>query len=281
MVKSKHHHCFDRVELSNFALGKLAQSQLNEIASQVETCPICQAMLETLDTLEDSVIQDLRGSGTLAGPDPVLEERLRRAEAIGKEFLLPATISQANNGLQHEHLASKVETLPRCLGQYELLAEIGHGGMGTVYKAVHLRLKRPVAIKLLAAQRIRRPQTISRFLREMEAVGRLNHPNIVQATDAGEIEGQHFLVMEYLDGQDLTQVVRAQGPLPIAEACEVIRQAAMGLQYAHEHGLVHRDVKPSNLMLTSDGTVKLLDLGLARLVEEPADNGEVTAIERY
>ena len=143
--------------------------------------------------------------------------------------------------------------------------------MGTVYKALHTRLKRPVAIKLLPGRRLADPEAVARFQREMEAVGRLDHPHLVRAYDAGEAEGHQFLVMEFLHGVDLAKLVRRDGPLPVADACEVVRQAAMGLQHAHEHGLVHRDVKPSNLMLTSTGQVKVLDLGLARLTVETPD----------
>lgn len=141
------------------------------------------------------------------------------------------------------------------------------GGMGTVYKAFHTKLKRVAALKMLPAERMQDEQAVARFEREMEAVGKLVHPNIVLAHDAGEYDGRHFLAMEYVEGIDLAGLLRRQSPLPIADACEIIRQAAMGLQHAHENGLVHRDIKPSNLMLTPDGTVKILDLGLALLPE--------------
>ncbi len=111
---------------------------------------------------------------------------------------------------------------------------------------------------------------------DSQAVGRLNHPNVIQAHDAREIAGIRFLVMEYVDGVDLSALVEHFGPLGIADACELASQAALGLQAAHEHGLVHRDVKPSNLMLTSQGQVKLLDLGLARFQTGLAPGGELT-----
>ena len=149
--------------------------------------------------------------------------------------------------------------------------------MGTVYKALHTRLKRLVALKLLPEHRTQNPEALARFQREMEAVGQLDHPHLVRAHDAGEAEGQHYLVMEFLDGIDLAHLVRRTGPFLVADACEAVRQAAMGLQHAHEHGLVHRDVKPSNLMLSTDGMVKVLDLGLARLCPETPVEEDVTA----
>jgi len=136
-------------------------------------------------------------------------------------------------------------------GQYRLLEKLkNQGGMGTVYKALHVLLMKVVALKVLPAERICNAGAIARFRREMKAVGRLNHPNIVQASDAGEVDGTYYIVMEYIEGIDLSSLIASHGPLPFPEACELVRQAALGLQHAHENGLVHRDLKPSNLMLT-------------------------------
>ena len=151
------------------------------------------------------------------------------------------------------------------LGVYRLEKKLGEGGMGAVWKAFHTRLKKHVALKVLPAHLLRDAGLVARFEREMESVGRLDHPSIVRAMDADEVEGTHFLVMEYVDGQDLGQLVKARGARMVREACEMIRQAAVGLAYAHKNGLVHRDIKPSNLFLTKDGKIKILDLGLARL----------------
>ena len=134
------------------------------------------------------------------------------------------------------------------LGQYRLLTKLGQGGMGAVYKALHVRLDKVVAVKVLPQEVTQRADAVARFEREMRAVGKLQHPNIVAAHDAGEANGNHFLVMELVDGEDVGSLVRRRGALPMAESCEIVRQAALGLQHAHEHGLVHRDVKPSNLM---------------------------------
>ena len=136
--------------------------------------------------------------------------------------------------------------------------------MGAVYKARHVKLKRVVALKVVSKDRLGSVEAVAQFEREMEAVGRLDHPHIVRAMDAREVGGVHFLVMEYVDGLDLAEIIQRMGPLSIADACEIVRQAALGLQCSDENGLVHRDIKPSNLMLTSGGEVKVLDLGLRR-----------------
>ncbi|GAG47604.1 unnamed protein product, partial [marine sediment metagenome] len=145
-----------------------------------------------------------------------------------------------------------------------------------VYKALQTKLRRTVALKVLPKNRLNDRRAVARFEREMAAVGQLDHPNIVRALHAGEHEGNSYLVMEYVAGLDLSELVRRLGPLPVADACELARQAAMGLQYAHENGLVHRDIKPSNLMLASDGQVKVLDLGLALLQQDQPAEEEVT-----
>ncbi len=152
------------------------------------------------------------------------------------------------------------------LGEYRLVQKLGQGGMGVVYKAVHTELDRVVAVKVLPAGRLDDEDSIARFQREIRAIGRLDHPHIVRAYDARRIGATHFLVMEFVDGPDWEHLVGRHGPLRVADACELVRQAALGLQHAHEHGLVHRDIKPSNLMLTSHGQVKILDLGLARIL---------------
>lgn len=151
------------------------------------------------------------------------------------------------------------------LGPYLLFEKLGQGGMGSVYKAQHTKLKRVVAIKLLLPQAIGDAQAVARFEREMEAVGKIEHPNIVRAMDAGEFNGTHYLAMEYVEGSDLYQLVKKHGPMSLINACKVIRQAAQGLAVAHDAGLVHRDIKPSNMLVAKDGKVKILDLGLARL----------------
>lgn len=154
------------------------------------------------------------------------------------------------------------------LGPYRLQSKLGQGGMGAVYKAVHSKLDKIVALKILPTEMMKRQNAVSRFEREMKAIGKLSDPHIVQAFDAGEFNGTHYLAMEFVDGHDLFQLVRANGPWPCLDACEAVRQAALGLAAAHRHQLVHRDIKPSNLLMTRTGQLKILDMGLARLAEE-------------
>lgn len=151
------------------------------------------------------------------------------------------------------------------LGNYDLLAKLGAGGMGTVFKARHRRMKRVVAIKVLSAHLCTDTAFVSRFQREVETVARLGHPNVVMAYDADEAEMGHFLVMEFVDGRDLASEVEKAGTLSVPRAVDYTIQAARGLAYAHTQGIVHRDVKPHNLLLDRSGVVKLTDLGLARL----------------
>jgi eukaryotic-like serine/threonine-protein kinase len=163
------------------------------------------------------------------------------------------------------------------LGQYRILDLLGQGGMGRVFKAEHVAMGRTVALKVLAPRHTKTVKARELFKREVRAAGKLMHPNIVTAHDASEVDGRHYLVMEYIDGPNLDQLVRERGPLPVGLACDIIRQVASGLQYAYEQGMVHRDIKPSNVLLQRTGTalssgyvVKIVDFGLARL----ADGGE-------
>jgi tRNA A-37 threonylcarbamoyl transferase component Bud32 len=156
------------------------------------------------------------------------------------------------------------------LGPYQLLEKIGAGGMGAVYKARHTKLGKVMALKLLPFHALSNEGAVARFEREMLAVGQVQHPNVVQAHDAGEYNGVHYLAMEFVEGQDLQQHVAANGPLSVVKACEALRQAALGLSAAHALGLVHRDIKPGNLFLTKSGQLKVLDLGLARLTQDDA-----------
>jgi WD40 repeat protein/serine/threonine protein kinase len=171
------------------------------------------------------------------------------------------------------------------LGSYLLLEPLGEGGMGQVYKARHQKLGRTVALKVIRKDQLMNPAAVRRFHREIQASAQLSHPNIVLAYDADQVGGTHFFAMEYVEGIDLSRLVKKYGPLLVPQACDYVRQAALGLQHASERGLTHRDIKPSNLLVTGGvvsgllssggvgqvtpvsgwGVVKILDLGLARL----------------
>lgn len=152
-------------------------------------------------------------------------------------------------------------------GDYLIGKELGSGGMGVVYKAEHRRMKRVVALKVLSPSVVYSPLARQRFEREVEIAAKLSHSNIVQAYDASVQKGVHYLVMEYVDGQDLAALIKTRGPLPVDDAVNYISQAARGLAFAHEAGVVHRDIKPANLLLDNKGVVKVLDMGLARFDE--------------
>ncbi|MGH7170973.1 MAG: WD40 repeat domain-containing serine/threonine protein kinase [Gemmataceae bacterium] len=195
-------------------------------------------------------------------PDP----RSLARELVRRGWLTPFQINQLFQG--------RAESL--VLGSYVLLDRLGEGGMGTVFKALHRKMGRIVALKALRSERVSNADAIRRFHREIQAAARLVHPNIVLAYDAGEACNVHFFTMEHIEGRDLARLVREEGPLDAARACDYVRQAALGLQHAHEQGMVHRDIKPHNLLLSNTGVVKVLDMGLARLASA-AEAASVTA----
>ncbi len=176
-------------------------------------------------------------------------------EAIEQGWLTPFQAIQVHRGRGQELL----------LGSYVLMERLGEGGMGAVFKARNWKLGRVVALKLIRKERVHNVDAIRRFQREIRAAAQLRHPNIVHALDADEIGGSFVLVMEYVEGVDLARLIKDKGPLPPPQAREYVRQAALALAHAHEKGLVHRDIKPANLLLSSEGQIKLLDMGLARL----------------
>jgi serine/threonine protein kinase len=272
--------------LHAFIIGKLDDGVLDEVASHVETCANCQAMLDTLSARQDSLVGRLHAA---TGDDPYANEtECRRAI----DWAAKIAASPDATGLT----APAKPAGPRRLGDYEILAKLGQGGMGVVYKARHVLLDKMVAVKVLPKWRLSDPNAGARFGREMTTMGRLlNHENIVQATDARDVEGTLVLVMELVDGHDLAKLVERWGPLPIADACEIVRQTAAGLQSIHANKQVHRDIKPSNLMLTlavrspegqagTEGLVKILDLGLAMLREGSSsmtDSGSILGTADY
>jgi serine/threonine protein kinase/formylglycine-generating enzyme required for sulfatase activity len=220
-------------------------------------------------------VKQLEDSGILA------------AETL-RDFIPPKASPKNGEELARELVRSKiltkfqVEEVSRgngkslVLGNYVLMEKIGSGGMGQVFKARHRRLDRIVAVKLLPTELTRNEVAIARFEREVKAAARLRHPNIVAADDADQCNGVHFLVMELVDGSDLSHLVKQNGPFPVAQAVRYIKQAASGLKAAHAAGIVHRDIKPGNLLLDKQGTIKILDMGLARLSGDVSKQAELT-----
>jgi WD40 repeat protein len=262
--------CPNSEQLQQLALGLLPEPVAARVAGHVEGCPRC--------------LQTLRG---LPVTDPLLDAVARQRQTD------PATQTSDGStaaGAQLDSVtdaptltgpaAAASEPVPAALAghpRYKVLGLLGSGGMGAVYRAEHLLMSRTVALKVIGPQLLQNPGAAERFLREVRAAAKLSHPNIVAAYDAEQAGDTHFLVMEYVEGESLDRVVRRRGPLPVAEACAYVRQAALGLQHAFEEGMVHRDIKPHNLMLTRGGTVKVLDFGLARFVSENASVSGLTA----
>lgn len=158
------------------------------------------------------------------------------------------------------------------IGKYKVLEQLGSGGMGSVYLCEHMLMRRRVAVKVLPSAKAEDPASLERFYREARAVAALDHPNIVRAYDIDQDEKLHFLVMEYVDGASLQEIIKKTGPMDVTRAAHYIRQSAFGLQHAHETaGLVHRDIKPGNILVDRNGIVKVLDMGLARFFHDTED----------
>ena len=219
-------------------------------------------------------IDQLRQSRLL--PEEMTVQCMRRFEDAPAHVFAAALIDEGLLTPFQAKLLSAGRARELVLGQYRLLDELGQGGMGRVYKALHTVMDRLVAIKVVSPEFAADGRARGWFRREVLASTRLYHPNIVMAYDANEMDDVLFLVMEYVDGDDLDSLVRRQGPLPVSLACEMMRQAAQALQYAHEQGMVHRDVKPANLLVPrgvaladaaggSPILVKVVDFGLASL----------------
>jgi serine/threonine protein kinase len=234
-------------ELAAFSSGKVDEEALSSIQGHIAHCPHCRAVLKTLPPDELTAL---------------LREAVKLPDPPGYDGRLPAPCN-----------LSTAADLPVALldhPRYRVIGRLGSGGMGTVFLAEHRLMKRLVALKVIHPKLVDCPAAVIRFQREVEAVAKLDHPNIAAAHDAEQAGTTHFLVMEFVEGQDLARMVKEQGALPVAQACEYVQQAALGLQHAHERGLVHRDIKPSNLMRTPDGKIKVLDFGLASLLSAGA-----------
>ncbi len=250
--------CLSDASLRAYRDGRTMPDSAPAIEDHLRLCAACLARLDALTTTDDPLQFALRGAGTAIddGLDPLVRQTVER---FITDHPAPAPMAWPQPG--------------DVLDEYRLIEPLGEGGMGMVFRAVHRRLEKTVAIKLLNDRTDGQPDAVNRFQREVKALGQFQHPHIVEATDAGIANGRLFLVMEYVDGIDLRRYVHERGPVSVAQACDWIRQASLGLQHAHDSGLIHRDVKPSNLILTNTGKVKLLDLGLARRDQEPPVSG--------
>ncbi|MCS7470483.1 protein kinase [Stieleria sp. ICT_E10.1] len=255
--------CPTAERLKAYSLGRLPEAENDELFEHLRSCTTCQAELETVDDADDSLIGELRATDQFASLAEEPDCKLAMVKALGA---LAAADELSATGLHN---------VPRVIGEYEIVRLLGRGGMGKVFLARHSKLGRHVAVKLLSGHRLADQRTRDRFDSEMRAIGQLSHPNIVTAHDAREVDGTAVLVTEYIDGLDLGELVAKNGPVSTADACEIIRKVAVALQYTSDQGFVHRDVKPSNIMISRDGEVKLLDLGLARYQSGPEN--ELTA----
>ncbi len=246
--------------------GRVDSDRWSVIERHLDCCPECEARIDTLTEPSDTFVRHLCQQPSTPDDEPAFRNLYSKLVESSAAFLTDEVETPAP--------PTSIQ-LPRKLGNYELLASLGHGANGSVFQARHIPLNRLVAIKLLREDQGFHPEHLQRFAQEIRAAGQLNHPHLVRFTDAGETNGQHFLVMEYVPGIDLSAVVRKQGPLRIADACEVVRQTAVGLVYLHDNGFIHRDVKPSNLLLTSKGEIKLLDLGLVQNSNAESDRARI------
>ncbi len=212
---------------------------------------------EILDALHQYHIMEPRQLEELARqlPPHEVDPRVVAQKLVAHGTLTPYQANRLLQGKGSELL----------LGSYVVLERLGEGGMGAVFKARNWKLGQIVALKLMHKSSMTNPDAVRRFQREIHAVAQLNHPNIVRAFDADAVDGTQILVMEHVAGTDLAHLVREKGPLPIDQAISCILQAAQGLSHAHAIGIVHRDIKPGNLLLDNKGTVKVLDMGLARI----------------
>lgn len=212
-----------------------------------------------------SFLEALKASGLLSSGQWVKVQQL--AESVAHEpDTLPKQVVKAGilTPLQAK-LFWRGRAADLFLNQYVLMEKIGEGGMGEVFRAKHTRMDRDVALKVIRREKMVNQEAVKRFRREIRAAAALAHENVVMAYDADQAGEIHFFAMEFVDGANLAKFVIQKGPLPVMEAAEIIKQAALGLQHAHEKGLTHRDIKPANLLISKTGIVKISDLGLARL----------------
>ena len=269
MDDAQRHPARDRLE--SFGRGELELNEIDAVQQHLADCAACCAVLD--ETPDDDLLAVIRRVGRDSDFVAGLMDPARAETAFAPSSREPDAASwSAGEELGIAGSESAVPSrVPRELAEHEryrVVGLTGTGGMGVVYKAEHRLMRRLVALKIIHRELTADPHAVERFQREVRAAASLTHENIVAAYDAERAGEIHFLAMEYVEGTDLAAVVEREGPLPVAAACEYVLQTAAGLQHAHERGMVHRDIKPHNLMLT-DGRIKILDFGLASLTENP------------
>jgi Protein kinase domain len=253
----------DERQLAALKVGKLTPPESVEIERHVAACDTCCEAMKTLP--DDSLVVLLQQPSGISTP------------TAPTEFVEPSHPAEVATLAAEPADTGEPTAVPPGLAnhpRYRILELLGTGGMGDVFKAEHQLMERVVALKVINRSLLEHPTAAERFRREVRAAARLCHANIVTAYDAEQAGDTHFLVMEYVEGTDLATVLSRQGPLPVPTACDYVRQAAQGLQHASERGMVHRDIKPHNLMLTPTGKIKILDFGLARFASENATTGQ-------
>ena len=254
-------------ELQAFALGRLDDALFDVVESHVAGCSACEQVVSGISG--DTFTALLQSARSLSDtPRPLAEATF--VEPIRGEGRATSAWAASEEG--PPDLPAALVNHPR----YLPVRLLGHGGMGAVWLAEHRVMGRQVAVKAIRPEFMATAGAVERFRREVQAAARLGHPNIVAAFDAEQAGDTHLLAMEYIEGVNLADELRQRGPLPVAEACDVVRQAAVGLQHAFSCGLIHRDLKPHNLMRTADGTVKILDFGLAVLADAGEREGGLT-----
>ena len=245
-------------QLADFARGRSGVDVVDAIAAHIESCETC---CEALATVTDDAV--IRLARTAMRDD---DARQPASADTNADSLSQTSSDLHENGspVSDDDVFAALREHPR----YRVLERIGTGGMGDVYKAEHRLMGRTVALKTIRGEFTNSPTAVSRFRNEVRSAAKLSHPNIVTAFDAEHAGSIHFLAMEFVAGESLDQVVAHSGPLPIEQAIDVVRQVAEGLQHAFEHEMVHRDIKPQNLMIDETGRVRILDFGLARFVRD-------------
>ena len=247
--------CPSREKLLAFGVGRVPEDVLASISLHLETCQECLSTLTSLGDADDSLLSGLRES--LSSEQFLQEPECRIAvaqfEAVGLD---PGPIER------RQKVPSRA--VPTHLGRYRIIQEIGHGGMGTVYLALDGQLDRQVALKVPHFDPAQSPRLRERFYREARAAAAVEHPNLCPIYDVGEIDGLPFLSMAFIQGRSLSSLIKEKGRFSEGEAAEIVRKLAIALSTAHKRGVVHRDIKPGNIIVADTGEPILTDFGLAR-----------------